>query len=196
MEFDSVVRKRKSTRSFKSKKPSWKNIIEAIDLALEGPFAGNNNNLKFLIIEEKKSIKAIAKNSEQKWIESAPLLILVLSDDTHLENMYRERGRVYSRQQAGAAIQTILLKLTDLGISSCWVGAYTDELIKQKLEIPQHVQIEGFIATGYESEKEAKPQKKELETVLKWENWNQTRKPKSSQESIKENLRPNKIEKE
>ena len=179
MDFDKLVRKRKSVHSFKSKKVSWKLVLEAIDSALQGPFANNQNNLHFLVVENEKKIAEIAKFCEQHWINGAGTLIVVCSDDTHLENQHGEKGRVYSRQQAGAAIQTILLKLTDLGLSSCWVGAYTDELIKEKLRIPQHIQIEAIIPVGYEERKKGdeKPAKKELVNVLFWEDWDETRRP-------------------
>jgi nitroreductase len=178
MDFDKVITNRHSVRSFKKKRASWKAVLEAIDAANQGPFAGNHNHLKFLIIEDQNSIEKIAKHAQQTWINEAKLLIIVCSDDTHLENQYGERGRVYSRQQSGAAIQTILLKLTDQKIDSCWVGSYSDELIKQQLEIPQHIQIEAILPVGYASpEKEKKQKKKELENTIYWESWKTTKRP-------------------
>jgi nitroreductase len=189
MEFDSVIKKRKSVRSFKDKKVNWRDILEAIDSAVQGPYAGNFNNLHFLIVEDESKIKDIAKFSDQLWINEAPALIVVCSDDTNLENLYGERGRVYSRQQAGATIHTILLKLTDLGLSSCWVGAYADELIKQKLKIPQHIQIEAILPVGYENKRPGsdKKNKKELEAVLYWEAWRNSRRPTAFEESTSDN---------
>ena len=118
-------------------------------------------------------------------------MIVVCSDDTHLEDLYGERGRIYSRQQAGAAIQTLLLALTDLGISSCWVGAYTDEFVKQKLKIPQHINIEAIIPVGYEKKMpgDEKKKKKELESVLYWEEWKNSRRATLFEES-KEDYNP------
>ena len=153
MEFDAIIKKRKSVKSFSHKKPSWKLILDAIESANQGPFAGNHNNIKFLIIEEKETIDKIAKLAEQTWISESSLLILICSDETHLENIYGERGRVYSRQQAGAVIQTLLFKIVDLGLSSCWVGAYSDEILKEVLKIPQDIQIEAIIPVGYENKK-------------------------------------------
>ena len=141
MEFDIVIKKRRSVKEFKSKKASWKLILEAIDTALQGPFAGNHNFLKFLITEDPETIKFIAHQCDQIWISQVETLVLVLSDDKHLENIYGDRGRIYSRQQAGAAIQTMLLKLVDLGLSSCWIGSYDDDSIRNKLKIPQDIQI-------------------------------------------------------
>jgi nitroreductase len=172
MDFDTVINKRISIRSFKKKKVNFRDVLDAIDAANQSPFAGNQNNLTYLIIESPGSIKNLAKISEQTWLNEAGVVILVLSNDTNLENMYGDRGRIYSRQQAGAAIQTILLKLVDLGLSGCWVGAYTDETIKQVFDIPQHIQIEAIIPIGYALPTPKKRRyKKDLEKVIFWEAW-------------------------
>ncbi|MCX8159273.1 MAG: nitroreductase family protein [Candidatus Pacearchaeota archaeon] len=177
MKFDEIIENRHSSRSFKDKKVNFEHILEAIDASLKGPFAGNLNNLKFLIIEEEKTIREIAKFSHQEWINEAQAIIVVCSNDIHLENQYGERGRIYSRQQAGAAIVTILFKLTELGINSCWVGAYQDELIKQLLDIPSHIQIEAIIPLGYEKGIVKKPRKISLENAIRWENFETTKRP-------------------
>ncbi len=171
MDFDSVIDKRKSVRSFKSKRASWKDVLEAVDSAGKGPFADGLNNLRFLIIEEPGKIDKISEFAGQTWISECSILVVVCSDDTNLENLHGERGRVYSRQQAGAAIETFLLKLTDLGLSSCWVGSFTDELIKQMLKIPAHIQVEAIVPIGYENGKNPKKNKKTLEHSLFWEEW-------------------------
>lgn len=189
MEFERAVRKRKSVREFKSKTPSWKDVIYAIDLANQGPFAGNQNNLRFVLIEDIQTIKHLAHFCEQTWISKVKMVVVVCSDDTHLENMYGERGRVYSRQQAGAAIQTLMLALVNRNVDSCWVGSYSDELIREKLKIPQHIQIEAIIPIGFESGKARKPAKKSLDRCLSWENWTQDRRP-SLFETHKEDYGP------
>ena len=173
MELNTVIKKRKSIRSFKRKNVNWRRAIDAIEAAIQNPFAGNINNIKYIIIEEKETIKEISKLAEQVWISESPLLIIICSDDSKLEDLYGERGRIYSKQQAGAVIQTILLKLTDMKIDSCWVGAYTDEILKQKLNIPQHIQVEAIIPIGYSDKKpgDKKPVKNSIESVLKWEDW-------------------------
>lgn len=179
MDFDKVIEKRHSSRSFKDKKVSWKDAMTAIDSAVQGPFAGNMNHLKFVIVENSEKIKNIGDHSQQSWISECNLLIVVCSDDSFLEKQYGDRGIVYSRQQAGAAINNLLLKLTDLGLSSCWVGAYTDEYIRKELDIPANIQIEAIIPVGYEnpSKIRKKPKKHALERVIYWEKWDKNKRP-------------------
>ena len=177
MQFDDVIKNRKSVRSFKNKNVPWRRVLDAIDCACEGPFADGKNHLMFLIIEEPETIEKLAGFADQSWIEEAETLIVVCSDDSNLEAMHGERGRVYSRQQSGAAINTLMLKLTDLGLDSCWVGSFSDEQIKQFLEIPGHIQIEALIPIGYGSGKSNKKKKKALENAIFWESWGTGKRP-------------------
>ena len=179
MDFDEVIDLRRSVRKFKSGKVNWRDVLEAIDSSLNGPFAANQNNFKFLIVEDNDKIGKIADACDQDWIGTSKTLVLICSDDANLENIFGDKGRVYSRQQAGSAIQAFLLKLTDISLSACWVGAYADELVKESLKIPQHIQIEAIIPIGYENKKssEAKLEKKELENVIYWGHWNNDMRP-------------------
>ena len=180
MEFDKVIQKRVSVREFKNKKVPWHKVLDAIDSALQGPFAGNTNNLRFIIVEDENTKKVMSKHSQQNWVEDAKFVIVVCSDPPKLERLYEERGEYYSRQQAGAAVNTIMLKLADLKIGSCWVGAYSDELLKQKLKIPGHIHIEAMIAVGYPKEKVKKPDKYTLENTIRWNTWDNENKPRKT----------------
>lgn len=177
MDFDKVIKERKSVRTYKPKRVAFGDILEAINASIQGPFASNQNNIKFIIIEDEKIIAKIAHHADQLWINEAPALIIVCADNTHLEAQYGERGKDYSKQQAGAAINTILLKLTDLGLASCWVGAFSYEIIKELLKIPAHIHIEAIIPVGYEKGSIKKPKKQDIQAVLRWENWMQGRRP-------------------
>lgn len=184
MEFDEAVEKRFSCRVFKNKKASWKDVLLAIDAANQGPFAGNHNHLHYIIVEDERNIAEIAKHADQHWIAQAGILVVVMSDDKHLEDLYGLRGRVYSRQQSGAAISTMLLKLADLGLASCWVGAYSDEKIKNVLRMPHNFQVEAIIPVGYAAEKHIRRRKKPLENTLYWEYWDKWKRPHPIKEKV------------
>ncbi len=182
MEFDSLVRKRKSVRKFKKKRVSFRDVIDAIDAANQGPFPRNHNHLRYLIVESKEKIAKIAEVCEQDWIADSMTVVLVCSDDEHFENHYGPRGRVYSRQSAGAAIYAFMLKLAEVGIGSCWVGAYTDANLRKIFDIPSEHQIEAVVPIGFSADSAKKEKKKSLERSLFWENWGQTRKPTAFEE--------------
>lgn len=180
MDFDTVVEKRKSWRAFTDKKVSWKVLLDAVDAAVKGPWADQRCHCRFLIVEDPQRIQHIAKATAQSWVADATGIILVCSDDTLLEKMHGERGRIYGKQQAGAALITMHLKLTDLGIASCWIGSYDETMLRSQLTIPKTVEIEGLLAIGYPGKSpkvKPKPLKRALETVLRWESWDNSKRP-------------------
>ncbi len=174
MEFDEVVSKRHSVRSYRAKAVSWRDVVEAADAARLIPLSGNTNTLKILITFDPEKIEKLAEYAEQAWIADASMVAVVCSEEEILEKMYGERGRIYSRQQAGAAIQTFLLKLTDRGIGGCWVGSYEDYKVRRLFEIPENVQIEALIPIGYEKAKPiASKHHRPLKGFMRWEKWSQ-----------------------
>ncbi|MEK6855780.1 MAG: nitroreductase family protein, partial [Nanoarchaeota archaeon] len=174
-------KKRRSVRSFKNKAVSWKRLMDAVDAANKAPSAGSNQNMKYILVEHPEKIETLAKLADQLWINEAQAVIIVCSDDKQLENLYGERGRIYSRQQAGAAIEHILLKITELGLSACWIGAYDDDMLRSHFGIPESQQIEAIIPIGYEKPtaraKAHKEKKKSLSQTVYWEEWGQGNRP-------------------
>ena len=66
-------------------------------------------------------------------------------------NAYGEQAETFVRQQAGAAIQNFLLRLTEEGLATCWTGHFVDNMIKRILEIPEDIDIEALFTIGYAS---------------------------------------------
>lgn len=189
MDLDKAIETRRSIRKFKKKKANWKHAMLAIDSALHAPMAGNRNIFKFIIVEKPSTIKRISELCEQTWIDQAGIVIIVCSNNINLEKLYGDKGKIYGRQQAGAAIQNILLKITDMGLSACWVGAFTDELLEQFLKIPEHMRIEAVIPIGYAAEKPAKKRKHSLENSIYWEQYGINKRPTIFTESMEERPR-------
>jgi len=153
MKLDNVIQSRKSVRKFKDKKPDWRDIIECIDAARYAPMAGNNFTLKFILVDDKEKINKLAEASQQPFISQVKYIVVACSNPSRTENAYDNRGEIYCRQQAGAAIENFLLKIEEAGLSTCWVGAFVDRIVKEILKIPENIQVEALFPIGYEFEK-------------------------------------------
>ncbi len=179
MELDEAIKKRRSCRSFKDKKADWRVAIDGIEAACQAPFAGNNNHLKFVIIEDPRKIKQLAENCDQSWVQDVGLVVVIVSNEKNLEHMYGEQAKIYGRQQAGAAIQNFLLKVTDLGLGTCWIGSYDEDLILSRIGAPNYMHIEAILPIGYPQSipkgKEEKILKKSINSAVYWEQWAENR---------------------
>jgi nitroreductase len=154
MELDKAIQSRHSVRRFKDKKPNWRTIIECIDSARFAPMAGNNYTVKFIMIDDEEKINKIAEACQQPFVSQAKFVVVACSNYSRTSNLYgKEDSKKWVKQQAGAAIENFLLKVTDSGLSACWVGYFVEEQIKRILSVPEGVEIEAVIPIGIEFEK-------------------------------------------
>ncbi len=175
MDIDKAIEKRRSVRRFSTKKPKWQDIIEAIDSANKAPLAGNIYALRFILIDDKEKIRKLAEAAQQDFFENVDYAVVVCTDKTSLIRSYDERGEIYARQQAGAAIENFLLKIVDLGLASCLVGAFVDDEVKDILEIPKpydNINVEAILPVGYEMPGYKKEKRKpDLDMCLWFNKW-------------------------
>ncbi len=174
MQLDRAIKTRHSCRSFSTKKVNWRDIIKAIDSARLAPLAGNIPTLKFLIVIEEEKIKQLAEACQQSFVGTVDYIVVVVTDPTQTKRSYDERGKKYCSQQAGAAIENFLLKITELGLATCWIGAFSDFQVKKILEIPNEMTVEALFPVGYEmppkGKQKAKPSLDQLLFFDKWKN--------------------------
>jgi nitroreductase len=173
MSFDNLLKQRASIRKYSSKKPSETQIIEIIEAGNLAPSPGNLPILTYTVVEDPEKINKIAQACQQEFIKSAQVLIVLCSHSKNIERMFDKRTQKYVKQQAGAAIENMLLKITDLGLASCWVGAFADITIKNTLKIPEEIEVEAVLPIGYQlkNDKTSQKQKPHLEQRVFFEKY-------------------------
>ncbi|MGV8142661.1 MAG: nitroreductase family protein [Candidatus Pacearchaeota archaeon] len=180
MKVQEAIESRVSIREFSNKTVKFGLVLEAIDAANHAPFAGNINNLQYLIIETQENKNLVAEYAQQYWINEAQWVVIVCSEFKKLGELYQDRALMYAKQQAGAAIENMLLRITELGLASCWVGAFASEGLKAHFKIPDNWEIEAIIPIAYPKHKNNKHQRKtKLESKIFWEKWKVDKKPES-----------------
>ena len=176
MDLDKAFKARHSVKKFNSKKPDWRDIIEAIDAARYAPMAGGNYSLKFIFVDDSEKIANITQACQQSFVGQAHFIVVACSVPGRTTNAYGKQGEAYIRQQAGAAMENFLLKITDLGLSTCWIGYFVEEEIKRILQIPDNSQVEAVFPIGYEYEKpRTRRAPVDMDNILFFNKWNEKR---------------------
>lgn len=154
MNIDKAIKNYKNCKSFKDKKPDWRDIITAIDATRYAPTAGDLFTLKFVVVDNPEKIQAITDCTQQAFVSQAHYLVVVCSDPKRLYNSYgKELGNTCNKHQTGAAIQNFLLKLEELGLATCWIKLFHEEGVKRVLFIPDNITVEAIFPIGYEYKK-------------------------------------------
>ena len=172
MKFDQILESRRSTRSFDARSVKDKDLIAIIEAARVAPSACNSQTWRFIAITGREIIKKICNEAMRpvipnRWLEQAPLVIVGCSQLDVISNRIGTgvTGIEYYQIDLGIAMEHMVLKATELGLGTCWIGWFKENKLKEILEIPKRIKDSAMLAIGYP--KDANTKKRERKPIKK-----------------------------
>ena len=166
-----AIKNRRSIRTFKNEDISSETVEKLIDAARWAPSAGNIQPWEFIIVKNSEVKRRLAEAAlNQKFVEEAPIVIVVCADESRSFKGYGLRGKsLYCIQDTAAAIQNIHLAACSLGLATCWVGAFKEEDVRKILDVPDGVRPVALVPVGYPAEKPSPPPRRPLSQIIHYE---------------------------
>jgi nitroreductase len=153
MELNEAIRKRRSIRSYQDKPVEEEKIEKILEAAHWAPSAGNLQSVEYIIVKDKETKERLSEASYgQAQPSEAPVNIVVCCNFPKIAHYGRRGVELYSLQESGACIQSLMLIAHSLGLGTCWIGAFSEERAKEILGLPEHVRPVGIITLGYPDE--------------------------------------------
>jgi nitroreductase len=173
MDLLELIKTRRAVRKYLKKPVPWDDISNIAEAGRYAPSAGNLQNWKFIVVLDPDKRKALAEAAlKQYWMETAPVHIVIIAEPQKAERYYGTRGeRLYSVQNCAAAAQNMMLEAHNIGLASCWVGAFDEEMVKRALMIPPEARPQIILTIGYPAEQPEKPAKHPQEVVTWYNKW-------------------------
>jgi nitroreductase len=172
MEFDEVLRNRRSVRDFEDATVEEEKLIKILDAGRLAPSAGGLQDVKFILVRDEGRKMAIARACfNQNWMFGAGALIIVCSDQELLVRKYGAHGKRSSISNAAAAIENMLLQTESLGLGSDWIDVFDDVEMKRLLMIPDRIDVVAVIPIGYYKIKPRAPFRVDLHNIVFLEQW-------------------------
>lgn len=151
-------------------------MLEEILLSgTKAPTGGNMQPWEFVIIESQEAKVQIAQTTfsgyfsqgtnYQRWIENAGVIIVTCANQRRTGARYGRPGHDWALMDVAAAIENMLLTITELGLSCCWVGGFREPELKNILGIPSYVKPVGLLPIGFPSTPPPAPKSR---LSLKW----------------------------
>jgi nitroreductase len=165
MEFEEVLKNRRSIRKFKAAEIPDKIIEQILELANLSPSAGNLQARKVVVVKDKK-IKEALSRKEDDFVPRAAAVFVVCAAPKESEIAYGERGKnLYALQDATLFASYLQLAVTSLGLASCWVGAFDEERVKKILGLRADLRPIVIIPVGYAAEEPLQTSRKSLKDI-------------------------------
>lgn len=103
----------------------------------------------------------------QNFIAEAPVVLVFCSHPSRSSSRYGDRGeKLYSLQDATIATTFAMLAATDLGLATCWIGAFNDKEVLKILGNPKGLVPVAILPIGYAAEKPYATSRRKLEDLV------------------------------
>lgn len=165
---DSIY-KRKSFNTFNENQIETKLLIDITSAGMYTPNSKDKFPWEFILLANKEKISLVT--SEYKnWqtIMSANKLIVICG------NLELDNRKEQLIMTCAAATQNILLRATELGVASHWVGVYPNEeriqFLAKVLSLPEYVIPIALVGLGY-SDEEFKRNKQSFPQKIHFDKW-------------------------
>ncbi len=159
MEFDDVIKTRRSIRKYKGTPVPRESLMKILEAARIAPSAGHRQPWHFVVVEDKETIEKLAGRS--KWAAEAPVIIVGLADPVTSPS--------WSLNDMGIAFEHIVLTATSLGLGTCWMGqTKRDSEVKELLGIPDELKVIALTPLGEPDEVKEPKARKSLEEIVSW----------------------------
>ncbi len=153
-----AMKTRRTIRRFKQGTVPREVLLEMADCARLAPSAANLQPLKYIVIDDPKTVKelygGVKLGSYLKGSE------VIGGDDgerpsAYIAVLFKETGVPWSLRDIGASVQNMLLAAHSRGFAACWIANVKREQVKSLLRIPDDVQLDCMVAVGIPAEKSA-----------------------------------------
>lgn len=167
-----TINRRRSIRKFKNMDIGKENLDILLNAAQAAPSAGNMQGRDFIIITDrtiKRELVVAAHN--QHFIASAPIIIVAVANIRRSSSRYGSRGELYAVQDATASVMNIMLAATNIGLGTCWIGAFDEDIVRDILNIPIGERPVAMVPIGYPDEDPVMPQRMDMDQIIHRERW-------------------------
>lgn len=169
MNFTEISNARESARSYEDKIVSREDLEAIISETILAPSACNAQPWKFVVCdgETAKKIPNCLKTGLpiNQWTDEAPAFIVVCETKAKLMSMLELDSQFYAQMDVGIATATICYSATDKGLSTCIIGSFNQDALKELLNIPDDINIRLVISVGYASSDLREKRRKNIDEI-------------------------------
>jgi nitroreductase len=169
MEFSEVIKNRYSVRAYKPVPVEDDKLNRILEAARLAPTACNMQPFQFIVIHtagREEELKRIYRGS---WFAKAPIVICACAMES--QGWRRADGKSYAAIDLAIAVDHLVLAAADLGLGTCWVGAFDVKATREILKLPPNVEPVIFIPLDYADDKPGAKCRKSLNELVRYEHY-------------------------
>jgi nitroreductase len=169
MEFSELIEKRYSVRAYKPDPVEDGKLQTVLEAARLAPTAANRQAFQFIVVHTEGREAELARIYKADWFVQPPLVICACGIPA--ENWVRKDGKNYNDVDVAIAMDHLTLAAADVGLGTCWIGAFDPDATREVLGLPDGVIPIAFTPLGYPADQPKPKKRKALSELVRYERW-------------------------
>jgi nitroreductase len=170
MTVEEAIKARFSVRSYSERDVEPEKIEQVLEAARLAPSANNRQEWRFVVVRDKIKRAEIAEAAAgQLFVGRAPCVIACCAETDYHE---MRCGQLTYPIDLAIAIDHMTLRAVELGLGTCWIGAFYEAEVKRILRIPEEIRVVELLPLGYPAEKGRSSKRRHgLDRIAFYEVW-------------------------
>jgi nitroreductase len=167
MAFSELIQQRHSVRGYKSDPVPEDMLQQVLEAARLAPTAGNRQRFQLVVVHTRGREQELRRIYDKDWFVQPPLVICAC-------RFPMEPGRQrkdYTDVDIGIVVDHLILAAAELGLGTCWIGAFDPVAAREVLGLPDEVEPVVCTPLGYPDDPGRVKQRKPLTELVRYEHW-------------------------
>ena len=169
MSFLDLVNKRYSVRKYEPTPVNNALVEQVLEAGRLAPSAANYQPSHFIVVRDEAVKAALGGAYAREWFWKAPVIIVVCVVPS--KAWVRFDGKNYAAVDGGIAMDHMTLCATDLGLGTCWIGAFDQAKVRAALNVPDHVEPLVMTPLGFPAAPSGPRKRKAREEIVHYDRW-------------------------
>ena len=169
MEFQELIEKRYSVRAYKPDPVPDESLQQVLQAARLAPTAANRQPFQLIVIHTAGREAELKRIYGRDWFVQPPVVICACG--VPAQGWVRRDGKNYTDVDVTIAMDHLILAAADLGLGTCWIGAFDPQAAREVLGLPDGVEPIAFTPLGYPADRLGAKKRKALDELVRHERW-------------------------
>lgn len=159
MELLKAIQTRRSIRAYTDQIVEKEMLEGVLEVARIAPSAANKQRWKFVIIEKDRVSEFVPMCKNQKFVGEASHLIICCATDKESK---------WADVDVAIAMDHMTLRAHDLGLGTCWIGAFHPEEVSKAINLPEEAKVVAILTLGYPAKEGVMRDREPMEEIISY----------------------------
>ena len=165
-----AIRIRCSVRRYADKPVESDKLTIVLEAGRLAPSANNRQEWHYVVVQDAETRNRLMHAAKgQRFVGEAPVVIACCAETNNDYTM--TCGQLAYAIDAAISIDHMTLAAVEVGLGTCWIGAFYEEEVKRVLVIPDEIRVVELLTLGYPADAPRAKNRKLLNEIVMYEKW-------------------------